>query len=84
MSSTPPCTDTGSACSESAAGHAFRRVLTIASQQVRVRVSVVHTDPPLREILLLDRAETPEDLAVADEALKLIRQAALGHLSTKP
>lgn len=34
--------------------------------------------------LLLDRAETHEDLNVADEALKAIRQAALSHLSTTP
>ena len=33
---------------------------------------------------LLDRAETLEQLAVADEALKVIRQAALSHLSTTP
>ena len=32
----------------------------------------------------LDRAETLEQLAVADEALKVIRQAALSHLSTTP
>lgn len=33
---------------------------------------------------LLDRAETLEQLAVADEAIKVIRQAALSHLSTTP
>lgn len=33
---------------------------------------------------LLDRAETLEDLDVADEAIKVIRQAALSHLSTTP
>ena len=33
---------------------------------------------------LLDRAETLEDLNVADEAVKAIRQAALSHLSTTP
>lgn len=33
---------------------------------------------------LLDRSETLEDLDVADEALKVIRQAALSHLSTTP
>jgi plasmid stabilization system protein ParE len=33
---------------------------------------------------LLDRAETLEDLDVADEAVKVIRQAALSHLSTTP
>ncbi len=33
---------------------------------------------------LLDRAETLEQLGVADEALKVIRQAALSHLSTTP
>jgi len=33
---------------------------------------------------LLDRAETLEDLHVADEAVKVIRQAALSHLSTTP
>ena len=32
----------------------------------------------------LDRAETLEQLAVADEAVKVIRQAALSHLSTTP
>ena len=32
----------------------------------------------------LDRAEPLEQLAVADEALKVIRQAALSHLSTTP
>ena len=34
--------------------------------------------------LLLDRAETLEELDVADEAVKVIRQAALSHLSTTP
>jgi plasmid stabilization system protein ParE len=33
---------------------------------------------------LLDRAETLEQLDVADEAIKVIRQAALSHLSTTP
>lgn len=33
---------------------------------------------------LLDRAETLEDLEVADEAIQVIRQAALSHLSTTP
>ena len=33
---------------------------------------------------LLDRAETLEELDVADEAVKIIRQAALSHLSTTP
>ena len=33
---------------------------------------------------LLDRAETLEDLQLADEALQVIRQAALSHLSTTP
>jgi len=33
---------------------------------------------------LLARAETLEALDVADEALKVIRQAALSHLSTTP
>jgi len=33
---------------------------------------------------LLDCAETLEQLGVADEALKVIRQAALSHLSTTP
>ncbi len=33
---------------------------------------------------LLNRAETLEELDVADEALKVIRQAALSHLSTTP
>jgi len=33
---------------------------------------------------LLARAETLEELDVADEALKVIRQAALSHLSTTP
>lgn len=33
---------------------------------------------------LLDRAETLEELDVADEAVKVIRQAALAHLSTTP
>src|ERR1700712_3417215 len=33
---------------------------------------------------LLDRAERLEDLNVADEAVKIIRQAALSHLSTTP
>jgi plasmid stabilization system protein ParE len=33
---------------------------------------------------LLDRAQTLEDLDVADEAVKVIRQAALSHLSTTP
>jgi plasmid stabilization system protein ParE len=33
---------------------------------------------------LLDRAETLEELDVADEAVKAIRQAALSHLSTTP
>ena len=33
---------------------------------------------------LLDRAETLEELGVADEAAKVIRQAALSHLSTTP
>ena len=32
----------------------------------------------------LDRAETLDDLDVADEAVKVIRQAALSHLSTTP
>ena len=32
----------------------------------------------------LDRAETLEELDVADEAVKVIRQAALSHLSTTP
>ncbi len=34
--------------------------------------------------LLLKRAETLEDLDVADEAVRVIRQAALSHLSTTP
>ena len=33
---------------------------------------------------LLDHAETLEELGVADEAVKVIRQAALSHLSTTP
>jgi plasmid stabilization system protein ParE len=33
---------------------------------------------------LLDRAETLEELDVADEALNIIRLAALSHLSTTP
>ena len=33
---------------------------------------------------LLDRAKTLEELDVADEAVKVIRQAALSHLSTTP
>ena len=33
---------------------------------------------------LLARAETLEELDVADEALQLVRQAALNHLSTTP
>ena len=33
---------------------------------------------------LLDRAETLEELDVADEALQFVRQAALSHLSTTP
>jgi plasmid stabilization system protein ParE len=33
---------------------------------------------------LLDRAETLEELDVADEAIGVIRQAALSHLSTTP
>ena len=33
---------------------------------------------------LLNRAETLEELDLADEALKVIRQAALSHLSTTP
>lgn len=33
---------------------------------------------------LLDRAQTLEELDVADEALKVIRLAALSHLSTTP
>ena len=33
---------------------------------------------------LLGRAETLEELDVANEAVKLIRQAALSHLSTTP
>jgi plasmid stabilization system protein ParE len=33
---------------------------------------------------LLDRAETLEELDVADEAIDVIRQAALSHLSTTP
>ena len=33
---------------------------------------------------LLDRAETLEDLDVADEAIGVIRQAASSHLSTTP
>ena len=33
---------------------------------------------------LVDRAETLEELDVADEAVKVIRQAALSHLSTTP
>ena len=33
---------------------------------------------------LLDRAETLEELDVADEAVNVIRQAALSHLSTTP
>jgi len=33
---------------------------------------------------LLDRAETLEELDVAEEAVKVIRQAALSHLSTTP
>ena len=34
--------------------------------------------------LLLDRAETLEELDVAEEVVKVIRQAALSHLSTTP
>jgi plasmid stabilization system protein ParE len=34
--------------------------------------------------LLLERAETLEQLAVADEAIEVIRQAAMSHLSTTP
>lgn len=33
---------------------------------------------------LLDRAETLQQLDVADEAVRVIRQAALSHLSTTP
>jgi plasmid stabilization system protein ParE len=33
---------------------------------------------------LLDRAETLEELEAADEAVKVIRQAALSHLATTP
>ena len=33
---------------------------------------------------LLERAETLEQLAVADEAIEVIRQAAMSHLSTTP
>ena len=33
---------------------------------------------------LLDRAEMLEELDVADEAIEVIRQAALSHLSTTP
>jgi plasmid stabilization system protein ParE len=33
---------------------------------------------------LLHRAETVEELEVADEAIKVIRQTALSHLSTTP
>lgn len=33
---------------------------------------------------LLDGAETLEELEMADEAVKVIRQAALSHLSTTP
>ena len=33
---------------------------------------------------LLNRAQTLEELDVADEAVKVIRQAALSHLSTTP
>ena len=33
---------------------------------------------------LLERAETLEELDVADEAVRVIRQAALSHLSTSP
>ena len=33
---------------------------------------------------LLERAATLEELGVADEAVKVIRQAALSHLSTTP
>lgn len=33
---------------------------------------------------LLDRAETLEQLAVAEEAVKVIHQAALSHLTTTP
>jgi len=33
---------------------------------------------------LLDRAETLEELDVADEAIEVIRQVALSHLSTTP
>lgn len=33
---------------------------------------------------LLDRAETLEELEVAEEAIQVIRQAALSHLSTTP
>ena len=33
---------------------------------------------------LLNRAETLEELEVADEAINVIRQAALSHLSTMP
>lgn len=33
---------------------------------------------------LLERAQTLEELAVADEAVKVIRQAALSHLTTTP
>lgn len=35
-------------------------------------------------VFLLDRTETLEELDVADEAVKVIRQAALSHLSTTP
>jgi plasmid stabilization system protein ParE len=34
--------------------------------------------------LLLDRAETLEELDVAEEAINVIRQVALSHLSTTP
>ena len=34
--------------------------------------------------LLLERAETLEELDVADEAVRAIRQAASSHLSTSP
>ncbi|MFZ8307887.1 hypothetical protein ACO1LG_13715, partial [Staphylococcus aureus] len=33
---------------------------------------------------LLDRAETLEELDLAEEAIQVIRQAALSHLSTTP
>lgn len=42
-------------------------------------------DGPLRLYdFLLDHAETLEELDVADEAIEVIRQAALSHLSTTP